>query len=207
MSIEKQGTTTQIAGNDTDLTVRSDYTWGYINGFVNQTTPSNSLRGEFSDWRFARGATEAALALPASGGTGQAIAVPADAATFLSAPAWNSASPIWLAFPVAAAGYRTFYASLTSSLNVDLNISAWFMPEIDNGLLGINLSTAGGPLFAAPIIADEILSVVVPLPFGPGGKDLTLFSSCPQGYVVVRLKKTSATPTAGNVRVGISRQQ
>lgn len=187
--------------------VDAGWNYSYINGF----NGASSLRGDYGDIRFAKGASESALALPAYGGTQVRIKTAADAVTMLSSPAWGTSVPVWIAFAVAAEGYRTFRVSLTSSLNQDLNVSAWMVPDIDtNAFVGVNLTSSGGPLFADPVITAEILNNVnnapQPLAFGPAGKDNFGFSGWPLGWCLIKLTRTTA-PTAGNIRVGIARQK
>lgn len=181
--------------------VNAGFTYGYVAGF----NGASSLKGDYSDWLAGKGPTEGILATaPVKG-----FPTLTDAVNLLSAPAWSSADPVWLAVPIARSGFRTFGVHLTGGLNQDLNVSAWLVPEIAdvNGFAGTNLATAGG-LFATPVITGELLvkSNAATLAFGPNGKDFSVGSMSPAGYLLIKFAKTT-TPTSGNIRVGIARQK
>ena len=187
---------------DGSVGLSSGASYGYINGF----NSAASLKGEFSDWIFAKGVNEGFLqSAPTK------ITDPPTAVTMMGFGAWSGTGDIWLGVPIAAAGWRTFGVSLTSSLSHDLNVSAYLVPEINDpaGFLGSNITVVGGPLFAFPVIpAATILTASNggPLVFAGGGTDGGLFTAFPQNYLLIRFQKTT-TPTSGNIRIGIARQR
>jgi len=177
----------------------SVYTWGYANGYGG----ASGIKGDVSDWLFAKGTDESALA---NGTTLYAGIATSQIAQFLGFQGVSTSGSTWIAVPIAAAGYRTFRVNMTGNLNQDVNVTGWLMPDANGEFNGINISTSGGPLFAQAVVTAEVLNSSAPLQFGPGGKDLTVFYAGPIGWLVLQIAKTT-NPTSGNLRVGVERQR
>ncbi|WP_303984666.1 hypothetical protein [Niallia circulans] len=188
-------TMTEITNPILNVSASSQYTYGWVAGANNVT----SFKGNLTDFIFAKGENEGSL------GRGVVLnpSNPASAVPYLGYLAFTSGQPTWIGIPIASKGFRTFHASLQSSMNQDFDISAYLLPEISGDFNGGNIANR---LLIQTLFTSEILSNGATLNFGPGGIDKQLYSPLPLGYLVIKVSPTTI-PTDGVLRFGVERQK